>query len=381
MKVLVCASEYYPFIPVGGIGVCVHNVVKYLRKMGIECDVCSPYGPDIKIPLRFIDMNFGVLSLLLYWHRLSKHFEQYKNYDVIWLHQPLILREVPFENCIVTMHSSIFDYNKIVQKTNFPPLLKIYYNIREKIEKQCIQRINRHALYFSAVSQYVANSLESIGIPHKKIVYIPNGVNVHRFKPASSSNKERLRKFYDIPKNDIVFTYVGRITWVKQPFTLIRFFSKLSRQLKNVWLLVVGNGELFNDVKRFAFKLGLKKILFLGFVKNEELPSIYACSDFYLMTSIYEAAPITVLEAMASGLPPIVSNIPTLRYIVKESNSGLVLDFKNIEESVKKTLQFIKEENIEEHSKRARRFIENNHSWEKVASQYMQLLNRIISRL
>ena len=355
---------------------CVYNVVKYLKRRGIECDVCSPYGPEIKIPLGFIKKNYGVLSLLCYWHQVCKHFRDYaSNYDVIWLHQPFLPTRSPFKNCLVTMHTSILDYNKIVQKSTYPFRLKIYYGLREKIERRCIQAINHYASYFSAVSPHVASALEEVGIPRAKVVYIPNGVDINKFKP--SPHKNRLRKFYGIPENDLLFTYVGRITWQKQPFTLIKFFSKLSQRLKNASLIIVGDGELLNDAKRLASKLGLKKILFLGYVGDEELPQVYASSDFYIMTSIYEGQPITVFEAMASGLLPIVSNIPSLRYIVEKSKSGLILDFNNIEEAVKKTLHFIKKEDIQEHSRRARLFIENNHSWEKITNKYLQLFSKI----
>ena len=357
---------------------CVHNVVEYLKRRGVRCDVCSPYGPDIKIPLDFISKKkYGVLSLLRYWHRVSKYFEDSaSDYDVVWLHQPFLLTKCPFESCLVTMHTSIFDFNKIVQKSNYPARLKIYYGLREKIEKRCIQAINNYSSYFSVVSPHVGSALEGVGVPRTKIVYIPNGVDIHKFKP--NAYKNRLRKFYGIPENDLIFTYVGRITWQKQPFTLIRFFSKLSQRLKNASLIITGNGELLNDAMNLASNLGLKKkVLFLGYVNDERLPSVYACSDVYLMASIYEGQPLTVFEAMASGLPPIVSNIPSLRHIVEESNTGLVLDFDNIEEAIKKTLRFIKEENLQEHSRRARLFIEDKHSWEKVANQYVQLFNKI----
>lgn len=379
MKVLVCASECYPFTPTGGIGMCVHYVAKYLRRRGVKCDVCSPYGPEIKIPLDFVMRNkHGVLSLLSYWHHVCKHFENYaSNYDIVWLHQPFLLAKCPFENCLVTVHTSIFDYNKIVQKSNYAARLKIYYSLREKIEKRCLKTINHYSSYFSVVSPHVASALENVGIPRTKIVYIPNGVDIRKFKP--NTHKNRLRKFYGIPENDLIFTYVGRITWAKQPFTLIRFFSKLSQRLKNVSLIIVGDGELLNDVKRLVSKLDLKKILFLGYVSNERLPLVYASSDFYVMTSIYEGQPVTLLEAMACGLPPMVSDIPNLRNIIQESHVGLTLDFNDVEEAVKKTLRFINEENIKKGSRHARRFIENNHSWEKVTNKYVQLFNKILS--
>jgi len=382
MKILVCASEYYPLTPMGGIGVCVHNIVKCLEELGVKCDICSPHGPDIKIPPNFIgNKNYGVLSLLRYWNRVSSYLKNYANhYDVVWVHQPFVLGKFPFKDCFVTMHTSIFDYNRVVQKYDYPNTLKIYYNMREKIEKHCIRSINRYASYFSVVSPHIRGALEKLGIPSKKIVYIPNGVDVQKFKPNTSA-RARLRKHYGILEHDIVFTYIGRITRQKRPFMLIRFFSKLSQQLKNAWLIIAGNGDLLTDAKHFVHNLGLKRVLFLGYVNDEMVPSVYACSDIYLMTSIYEGQPITILEAMASGLFPIVSDIPALRHIVENSNSGLILDFNNIENSVKKTLQYIKREDIKEHSKRARRFIEENHSWEKISRKYLQLLSKTAREL
>ena len=379
MNVLVCASECYPYTPQGGVGMCVHNTVLYLKKLGVKCDVCSPHGPDIKIPPGFIgNKHFGVLSLLWYWHRVSQHLKNYaSNYDVVWLHQPFVLSKFPFKNCFVTMHTSIFDCNKLVQKNDYPVSRKFYYSIREKIEKWCIHSINHYTSCFSVVSPHVGSALEKVGISSKKIVCVSNGVDIHKFKP--NANKKELRAFYGIPENAIVFTYVGRITAHKLPFTLIKFFSRLSQQLKNAWLIIAGDGELLDNMKQLVYNLGLKNVLFLGYVNNEELPFTYGCSDIYLMTSIYEGQPITLLEAMASGLPSVVSDIASLRLIVEESNSGLVLDFHNIEKSVTKTLQFLKDEDLKDLSKRARQFIENNHSWEKVTNKYVQIFNKIMS--
>lgn len=372
VKILICASEYYPYNPMGGIGVCVNQVIKYLKRNGFMCYVCSPHGPDIKIPF---NESYGFLSLLQYWHNVSNYFKQHiMDYDVIWLHQPFLPTNFPRKECIVTMHTSILDANKVIENSDYPFHLKFYYNLRKKVESHCIRSINRNASYLTVVSPHIIDTLEELGVPNEKIRYIPNGVDINKFKP--SVDKYKLRESYGIPKKDIVFTYVGRITLIKQPLKLVRFFSALSHHLTNTSLVIVGCGELLKATKELTCKLGLKNVLFLGYIRNEELPEVYASSDFYIMTSIYEGQPLTIFEAMACGLPPIVSNIPVLQDIVDESNSGLVLDFSNIEESVNKTIQFINEGNLQKHSKSARFFIEDKHNWEKVVDQYIQIFSK-----
>jgi glycosyltransferase involved in cell wall biosynthesis len=80
-------------------------------------------------------------------------------------------------------------------------------------------------------------------------------------------------------------------------------------------------------MKDLAEKMGLRKVLFLGHVDHDrDLPDLYACADYYLMTSEYEGLPLTLLEAMASGLPCIVSDLPNLE-IVRDADCGIVVDF------------------------------------------------------
>ncbi len=338
MNVLICGSELYPKTPKGGIGVCVNNVAEYLRKEGICCDVCSPFGPEIRVPLEFLGKNYGVFSLLSFWQKVSRKIkDDVSDYDVVWLHQPFFIGKFPFNKCLVTMHTSIIEFNKVVQNNGFSTYDKLYYNLREKIEVPCIKTINSYASYFSVVSPHIGNSLEEIDVPRKKIIYIPNGVDTSKFKP---SPKKSLRAYYGIAEDDIVFTYIGRMTDQKRPLTLIRMFAKLTKELDNVCLVLAGDGKLLNDAKKLVSHLGLSKVLFLGYVDDSQLPSVYALSDFYFMASIYEGQPITTLEAMASGIPLIGPDLPALNLIVKGSNSGITLDYSKTEDSLKATYTF-----------------------------------------
>jgi glycosyltransferase involved in cell wall biosynthesis len=89
------------------------------------------------------------------------------------------------------------------------------------------------------------------------------------------------------------------------------------------------------------------------------------------MTSNYEGAPLTLYEAMASGLPCIVSDIPNLD-IVQQSNCGIVVNFDDVETAAKKILTYM-EKNISEHSDNARKFAEKELDWGIIAQRYKEM--------
>ena len=76
MKLLICASEYYPYG--SGIANVAYNMVEQLKKMEIECTVCSPTG-DIKLGSSRIIERFGIIGLLYYWHQVSRYFNKQFN--------------------------------------------------------------------------------------------------------------------------------------------------------------------------------------------------------------------------------------------------------------------------------------------------------------
>ncbi len=97
-------------------------------------------------------------------------------------------------------------------------------------------------------------------------------------------------------------------------------------------LCIAGKGELIEETKDLAKRMGLCKVLFLRHVAHDrDLPDLYACADYCIMTSKYEGGmpPLTLAEAMASGLPCIVSDIPNLG-IVKNADCGIVVAFDEI---------------------------------------------------
>ena len=362
MKVLICSTEYPPTYS-SGIGNVAFNVVEKLREKNISCTVCSPTNGDIHIGSTQAIERFGILGLLYYWYKVSKYFKD-NEYDVAWLHNPLFLEKNPFKKSLITVHITTSGQAK-QNLYSFP--FSTYKKICSIIEKYCVNKLE-NTQKFTGISPQVITELKDLGISEENIQYIPNGVNTIRFHPPP--DKKPIREKIGIAENDIVLLSVGRLTPQKQHSIMIEVFSHLEKELKNVTLCIAGRGELFETTKDLAEGMGLHKVLFLGYVDDRDLPDLYACSDYYIMTSSYEGLPLTLLEAMASGLPCIVSDIPNLG-IVKEANCGIIVKFKGIEESAQKIIHYLNSDH-RDHSINARKFAENNLDWNIIAEEYLR---------
>ena len=367
MKLLICATEYFPYG--SGIANVVYNLVEQLEKQGVECTVCSPSGPDIKLGSKKLINTFGFLGLVYYWCQVSYYFKK-NEYDIVWLHNPYFICHNPFSSYLVTMHSTYYGMSLYhVGNTWF---LRIYNKIISKFEKFCIAHLSKKTL-FTGVGQPVCEELEKLGIEKERIFYIPNAVDIQHFKPII--DKKSLRKNFKIPENDIILLSVGRLTHAKQPHDLIKVFSLLEKKCPNLTLCIAGTGELLDPIKKMVDEAGLKKVMFLGHVDyNSKLPDLYAASDYFIITSIYEGGmpPLALSEAMASGLPCIVSNIPSLGS-VERASCGIIINFGDINDASYKILDYIKM-NHPDHSINAREFVINNLDETHIASLYLKLL-------
>ena len=103
---------------------------------------------------------------------------------------------------------------------------------------------------------------------------------------------------------------------------------------------------------------------------------LYACADYYIMTSKYEGGgmpPLTLAEAMASGLPCIVSDIPNLK-VVKDANSGIVVAFDDIARAGDEILGYLEGKPLD-HAENARSYAMITLDWELIVERYLEILS------
>lgn len=361
LKILICTPEYPPYA--SGIGNVVYNIEKQFKKNNIDYKICSPVGPDFTIGNPKIMEKTGILGLFYFSYLVSKHFKD-NDFDLIWIHGNVFIRKNIFKNVLITLHSTYRGFK--TQKIS----PRIYYNIVSKLEEHILNRINYPNCNFTGVSPEVCSEINKIGINSKKIRYIPNGANIELFKP--SINNHKIKTKFGLPKDDLIILYVGRLVEEKQPIKLIEIFSGIEKNMENVTLAIAGEGKLSHEMEKMVKNKNLKKVKFLGQVDYEkDIHELYACSDYFIMTSKYEGQPLTLLEAMSSGLKCIVSKIPNLSLIVDKADCGISINVQNPENASNEIINYLKSDN-KIHSKNARNFAVKNFDWKKIADDYLE---------
>lgn len=358
MKLLVCAYEYFPYG--SGIANVAYNVVRELEKKGVDCTVCSPTGPDIKLGSRKLIAKGGIIGFLDYWLKVSKL--DMSKYDAVWLNNPLSLRKIYHKNCVVTVHTTY----SFLAKAGFSP--NPYYRMCAAIEHYCLNKFDRKTK-FVCINEGIRGDVSDIGIGKENIRLIPNGVFIKRFQIKRDKNK--FRKKLGLPKDKKIILSVGRLTEQKLPYKQMEFFSMIEKARSDFYMVVGGKGELLESVKRKAKELGIKNITFLGYVPEENLPRLYLSADYFILLSKYEALPLTLLDSMACGLPSMVTDIPGMQ-VVKTDKCGIIIETNHLRKGVN---DFIKMDAkmYPLFSKNAK-IAAKRYDWSNIAKAYLEVL-------
>jgi glycosyltransferase involved in cell wall biosynthesis len=172
-------------------------------------------------------------------------------------------------------------------------------------------------------SKAVKNFVENEGIPSNKCILINNGLDFKKYS-AINLNKNELLEQLNIPKGKVIIGVFANFRPEKDYSTFVTVANEISLSRDNVHFIACGDGVEFNIIKKLVIKQGLeKKISFLGL--RRDLPTIMKCTDIFLSTSHREGMSNSILEAMASGLPVVVTNVGGNSEIVENRESGFLV--------------------------------------------------------
>jgi glycosyltransferase involved in cell wall biosynthesis len=226
----------------------------------------------------------------------------------------------------------------------------------------------KKANYCTALTKLDYEYYKKLGVNIKKIVEIPNGVDVEKFSKISKEYVEKFKEKYKIKSPSLL--YVGRIHKSKGLQYVVDAIKNL-----DVQLVIVGNDAGYKEkLKKQIKKIGLEnRIIFTESLNDKELNSAYYASDIFILFSGWEGFGIVIIEAMATGKPVIVSDRGALPYLVKNKKNGLVVPFKNIkklEESIKFLIENKKElRRIEDEGKK----FAKKYDWKNIVNKYEKL--------
>lgn len=160
----------------------------------------------------------------------------------------------------------------------------------------------------------------------RQVRYVPGvGVDLKRFAPADAAQRGALRKALTVPTDACVMVYVAEFIPRKQHRWLLNEIAPLMRQRQNLRLLLVGNGPLVPAMTRLINQLGLAdRVQLLGF--RRDVADILRAADLAVSTSRHEGLPMGVAEAMATGLPVVVSQDRGHRDLVTHGEDGFIFE-------------------------------------------------------
>ncbi|NQU79297.1 glycosyltransferase family 4 protein [Candidatus Woesearchaeota archaeon] len=174
------------------------------------------------------------------------------------------------------------------------------------------------------VSTHLKNQLVRCKkIPSEKIEVLFNKVDIRKFKKVDTLEQKKIIKKYNL-KEKKVFLFIGRFSWEKNIPTLLKAFKKVQVKDKNAVLLMVSGGGGKEEIASFIKKNKMSEnVRLLGFVSNDELPSLFKISDCFVLPSLHEGFGIVLIEAQAAGCPIIVSDIQGVKDIVNNKNAWM----------------------------------------------------------
>lgn len=153
---------------------------------------------------------------------------------------------------------------------------------------------------------------------------IPNGVDIEQFLNAKASLR---REDFGLSQDDFILVNVGRLSAEKNLAFLLEAFARISPSFPNAYLLLVGEGPAKSGLQKAAARFGIReKVRFLGSIPHAQLPPYYQIADLFVTSSLTEVHPLTLIEAMASGLPVLGIDAPGVSEIVENGSSGWVVN-------------------------------------------------------
>ena len=252
---------------------------------------------------------------------------------------------------------------------------KPYHPIARAIERKTLQGADN----VLAINEELRNYAIGIGAEPSKTIVIRAGVDFKRFNPRI--NGDEIRRLYGFRREDVVLLFIG---WL-YPFSGLREvvleLAKKQEEYSNLRVLVVGEGDLFPELKAMKERYALKQLVLAGRRPYDEIPSFISASDICLLPAhrnitMRNIVPIKMYEYMACGKPVISTKLPG---IVREFgfDSGIVYVDRPEDVLSKVTELLGNARSIRERRIKALQFVEE-YSWDKISDDFEGTLETTI---
>lgn len=241
--------------------------------------------------------------------------------DIIHVHSPFLMGRVGLHYAKRQRIPILFTYHTLYdQYVHYVPVAQdLAKEMATKFSNNFCNQCD-HVIVPSTEVKEILNG-HNIKTP---ISVIPTGVPLHKF---TGKKNDWLRDNYNIPADNKILLFVGRLTKEKNLEFLIEAFSLVKKSLPNTTLVLTAQGPLEHDLKKLATNLGLSletEVIFTGALPFDTLVDVYYSSDLFVFSSLTETQGLVLIEAMAAGLPVVAVSAYGVLDMVDSGVNGIL---------------------------------------------------------
>ncbi len=325
MRVLFIISSYLPDI--GGHEMYAHEIARRLVRDGHAVDVITgsrsdhmpgepvpaPGGEDILNGVHVYRAHRAGVTRGMLW-RMARLGRAHK-YDVVHSIGEGVVSQVATVGKGVWHWPHLITIQGGILQRGFRP------GMRERLDRAAIGFSLRHASRVHAISRTLADAASALGARH--IAVIPNGVDEAVFRPL---DRATLRQKHGVSPEQKVVVVVSRLIPRKGIAYAVRAVAQATKTHPGLRLIIIGEGPQRQELEKLIKSLDLDgRVRMTGWVPHDQLPEYLSMADLFISTPDFEGLGIVFIEALASGVPTIGSNVGGILDVIEDGRNGLLV--------------------------------------------------------
>jgi glycosyltransferase involved in cell wall biosynthesis len=399
LRVALVSSGLIPIPPTrgGAVEEYVYQLSRHLRRLGIDAVVIDAnYDSSrvvyedvngaqvVRVPTAKPSVGFKerILKEILFGSTTASYINR-EDFDVVhvntaWVGFTLALRrnagKLKSQGFVYTCHNPLWPEDRV--------------HMGEKIVRLVEGYTMKIADTVIALNKTMQKALtEKAKVDPRKMVIVPNGVDTEFFRPGLKN--EQILSEYGLEEQSYIL-FVGRVSPEKGVHILLRAFKQIVNYIpKDFKLVVVGPlSSTFNSAQPSSYaeammryskeELG-ERVVFTGAIDRNSLRILYSNAYCFVLPSLAEAFPMVLLEAMASGIPPIGSTAGGIPDIIIDGVNGLLFKRRDWKDLANKLLMLIEDKSLRNKiAINARKHVEEHYSWFSVSLRLKIVYKRLI---
>ena len=384
MKILFTTESYYPIIDGGAIA--QHRIVHELINKGHDVRVIAPSfsfkntieddnGSTIYRPRAFLlpfymnnKYHFTPFPLL----SVKKILDTFKP-DVINVCSPY-----PISICAVIWAKK--KHIPLVGSIHILPENVLAPFFTSALYPTMVKYTWSYLVYFYNLVDWATVPTQTGAVMYQEkglttpVTPISNGVNTKMFKPTNKG--EYLRKRFNLPKKPLIL-YTGRINQEKNVDVLVKAIPSILNKV-DAHFLFCGSGGLKPEMMKLTQSLGVDAhTTFIDFLDWADYPNIYTLADVFVMPAESELQSIVTLEAIATGVPPVVVNKGAVPELASAEN-GLVFEPQDSNQLATNIITILSNKKLRNTMKKNSLKLSEQHSMDAVGTQYEQVYEKVL---